>query len=275
MDLQTLYDTPSWEWPEDADKLILAALRNDRVDAADRLMATAMAGDSVVVNDELVDGLLSILGNDDAPDDLRGRAAISLGPALEYADLDWLGDGEGFDDPEAVPISEHAFLKILKTLHTLYTDADTPKYVRRRVLEAAVRAPQEWHEKAIREAYAVDDEDWRLTAVFCMQFIRGFDDCIVESLSSRNADIHYEAVCAAGNWGVDAAWEHVTGLLTSTKTDKRLLLAAIDATAGIRPTEAPPILYDLTNSADEDIVEAVHEALALTGGGWEEGAGRR
>ncbi|MFZ1199168.1 MAG: hypothetical protein WAO07_03280, partial [Desulfobacterales bacterium] len=62
MDLQTLYDTPSWEWPEDADKLILAALRNDRVDAADRLMATAMAGDSVVVNDELVDGLLSILG---------------------------------------------------------------------------------------------------------------------------------------------------------------------------------------------------------------------
>jgi hypothetical protein len=48
--------------------------------------------------------------------------------------------------------------------------------VRRRVLEASVRAPQDWHQEAIREAYSSGDESWRLTAVFCMRFVRGFKD---------------------------------------------------------------------------------------------------
>ncbi len=46
-------------------------------------------------------------------------------------------------------------------------------------------------------------------------------------------------------------------------TDKPLLLAAIDAVAGIRPQEAGMILVDLTDSDDEDIVEAAHEAINM------------
>lgn len=43
-----------------------------------------------------------------------------------------------------------------------------PKEVRRRVLEGSVRAPQDWHKDAITEAYAGNDELWKLTAVFAM-----------------------------------------------------------------------------------------------------------
>ena len=60
-----------------------------------------------------------------------------------------------------------------------------------------------------RAAYSSDDEDWKLTAVFAMRSVRGFDGQILEALESENEDIHYEAVCAAGNWELEAAWSHV------------------------------------------------------------------
>ena len=271
MDLKTLYDTPPWEWPEGTDKMLLGILRDDRTDQSNCLLAAEMAGDSTVVNDELVDALLSILGNGDASDGLRGRAAISLGPALEYADIEGFEDLGGFADPAAVPISGPTFRKIQETLRKLYADAGVPKNARRRILEAAVRAPQGWHQKAIRAAYLSDDEDWKLTAVFCMRYIRGFDDWILESLDSKNEDIHYQAVCAAGNWEVDAAWPHIAGLVTSAKTEKSLLLAAIEASASIRAQEAQEILGRLTDGDDEDIVEAVYEAMAMVGEFWGEG----
>jgi hypothetical protein len=103
-----------------------------------------------------------------------------------------------------------------------------------------------------------------------MRFIRGFDDQIVEVLESENPEIHYQAVCAAGIWEVDAAWSHVAGLVTSEGTDKPLLLAAIEAVANIRPQEAAEILTDLIDSKDEDIAEAILEALAMAGLPWED-----
>jgi HEAT repeat protein len=260
MDLTTLRDTPPWEWPEDAGEMFLEFLRNDRADESDRLLATELAGDFTVINDELAHALLSILCKDDESEKVRGRAAISLGLALEYADTD------GFDELEYAPISEQTFRRIQETLQKLYTDAGIPKEVRRRVLEASVRAPQDWHKAAIRDAYSSGDEDWKLTAVFCMQFVRGFDDQILESLDSKNPDIHYEAVCAAGTWEVDAAWPHIVALVTSEETEKALLLVAIEAVASIRPQEAGAILIDLTDSGDEDIVEAAYEAMALAEG---------
>ena len=137
--------------------------------------------------------------------------------------------------------------------------------IRRRTLECSVRAPQEWHKKAIRDAYSSGDALWRLTAVFCMRYVRGFDTQILEALEAENEDLHYEAVCAAGVWGVDPAWSHITSLATSESTNKSLRLAAIDAVASIRPQEAAEILSELTQSDDEDIVEAAYEAMAMSG----------
>jgi hypothetical protein len=257
MNLKTLKETPPWEWPEGTGKRFLSILRNGKAKESDRLLAAELAGDYTVINDELAHALLSILGSRDEQEELRGQAAISLGPALEQADT------FGFEDADDILVSEDTFRSVQEELRKLYMDLDTPKEVRRRILEASARAPQSWHENAVRAAYSSRDEDWKLTAVFCMRFIRGFDDQILESLNSKNEDIHYEAVCAAGNWGVDAAWPHIAALVGSEKTDKDLLLAAIDAIAIIRPEEASEILVDLTHSDDEEIVEAAYEAMAM------------
>ena len=42
-------------------------------------------------------------------------------------------------------------------------DSSIPKQVRRRILEASVRAPEDWHQNAIRAAYSSGDKDWMLT----------------------------------------------------------------------------------------------------------------
>ncbi|MFN0063307.1 MAG: HEAT repeat domain-containing protein [Myxococcaceae bacterium] len=99
-----------------------------------------------------------------------------------------------------------------------------------------------------------------------MRFIKGFEEQIVEALGTKNSDIYYQAVLAAGNWDIKAAWPHVVALISSDKTPKPLLLAAIEAVPSIRPEEAPELLTDFTDSDDEDIVEAAYEALAMAEG---------
>jgi hypothetical protein len=261
MDLKTMKDTPPWDWPENAGTILLETLRDDQSDEPNRLLAAELAGDSTVINGELADCLLSIVRNGEEPEHLRAKAVISLGPALQLADE---GGYEG--DPEEPPFAEDTFRKIQDSLRKLSMDTGVPKEVKRRILEASVRAPQDWHQGAIRSAYSSDDEDWKLTAVFCMRWVSGFDDEILEALESRNPDIHYQAVCAAGSWEVDAAWPHVAALVTSKDTGKPLLLAAIDAIAGIRPQEAAEILAGLTGADDDEIAEAASEALAMAEG---------
>ena len=259
MNLTTLKETPPWEWPEGAAATLLDILRGGRGSASDLLLAAELAGDLTVTNAELVDALLCILRSDDKP---RWYAA--------GGDLPRTGAracrSEGFDDADDLPITERSFQEIQESLHTLYRDASVPADVRRRILEASVRAPQGWHRDAIRAAYGCGDEVWRLTAVFCMRFVSGFEAQILEALDSANPDIHYEAVVAAGNWGLDAAWPHVAALVASRKTSKPLLLAAIDAAASIRPHEALEILDDLADTDDEDIAYAIHAARALAEG---------
>ena len=265
--LKKLDNTPPWEWPEDTGLALLNLLRDPGTSEEERLLGVELAGDSVVVNDALVAVLLTVLRRDGESELVRSRAAISLGPVLELCDTD------GFDDPDDVTVTESTFHEIQKTLRTLYQDTSVPKEVRRRVLEASVRAPLDWHQEAIRTAYASGDEEWRLTAVFCMGHVRGFEEEILASLDSRNLDIQVEAVCAAGNWEVSAAWSHVLSLVTARGTDRRLLLAAIAAVGSIRPQEASTSLEHLADSEDEEIAEAVLEATAMANARWNAEAG--
>lgn len=259
MDLKILADTPPWDWPADTDQTLLRILGDKQQDESDRLLAAKLAGDYTVINDELADRLLSMVLSNEEPEGVRARAAISLGPALAAAHMDM------FEDPEEVSISEHLFHKIQASLRKGYMDAHTPKEVRRRILEGSVRAPEDWHQAAIREAYLSDDPDWRLTAVFGMQYVGGFNAEILEALSSQNEDIQYHAVRASGNWEVAEAWPHIQRLLTSELTEKELRLAAIEAAAGICPQEIEAAFFDLTLSDDQDIVDAAHEAMAMCG----------
>lgn len=256
--LSMIQDIPPWARTENADRLILDVLQDDSADTSDRLLAARLAGDGLVKSDEVAALVVSILQDRNASEALRGQAAISLGAALEH------GDTFGFDDPQDIMLSETCFQQVTALLQRLYFDAETPQLVRRRVLEAAVRAPADWQRDPVQAAYTHEERDWRVTAVFCMRFIRGFEQEIIESLESPDSDIHYEAICAASNWAIDAAWSHLVSLVTHGQPDKHLLLAAIDAIAHIRPAEAGRILIAV-DEYDDDIVEAVQDAMLIAG----------
>jgi len=257
MNVKTLMDTPPWDWPKHAAKTILGTLTDGRAEAEERLIAAELAGDLVVLNDELVDALLTILRDNEETEALRSQAAIALGPVLEEVDL------QGFDDFDEPAIGESKFEQINEALHKLYLDDDIPDEVRRSILEASVRAQQEWHRDAISAAYTNDGSLWQLTTVFCMRYVREFREQILEALQSDNAAIHFEAVCAAGANELDAAWSHIAALAASEETDKDLLFAAMEALVSIRLREAGAILGHLLDSADEDISDAAYEALAM------------
>ncbi|MCP4339885.1 MAG: HEAT repeat domain-containing protein [Desulfobulbaceae bacterium] len=267
MDLIILYNTiPPWDWPEDADKIFKKTLEDRSADLSNRLLAAEMAGDLVVFNDLLARTLLTIVTNSDETEELRARAAISFGAAFEYADL------YEFEDLDDIALTEDLFRETQASFKELYYDAGVPKEVRRRILEAVVRAPLDWHSAAVRAAFAGDDENWQLTAVFCMRFIKGFNRQIIEALESDNSDIRYEALLAAGNWQLKKAWPSVACLLSDAGIDKTMLMAAIDAATGIGTPEAINSLAQLLNSDDDDIVDAVNEALAMIeGDGFDDG----
>lgn len=260
MNLKALKETPPWEWPNGLGKELLDLLLDQQAEESERLLAAELAGDFTVIDDALVGALLSTLANRTASVELRSQAALSLGPLLEHSDL------EGFDEPSEMPVSEPALRRTQAALQQLYRDLTIPALVRRRILEASVRAPEDWHTEAVRNAYASDDRDWQLTAVFCMRFVRGFSDQILDALESPDQDVHGEALLAAGTWELDAAWPHIAALVSSEHTEKPLLLAAIEALASIRPREAAALLSELGDSDDEDIAEAVFEAIAMAEG---------
>jgi hypothetical protein len=260
MDLKLLQETPPWEWPRDAGKMFQKLLIDHRANESDRLVAAELAGDFTVINDDLAHALMAVIRNPEEPEQLRAKAAISFGPVLDHVDTN------GFEDPDDTPITQPTFRDIQDLLHKLYDDNGTPKEVRRRILEASVRAPQKWHQNSIRTAYSSGDREWILTAVFSMRWVRGFDRQILEALKSADSEIHYEAVNAAGNWELDAAWPHIVAIVKAPGSSKPLLLAAIEAVGTIRPKEARKILADLVKSDDEDIAAAADEAIAMAEG---------
>lgn len=255
MKLERLLDTPPWEWPPDAGERIAEVLADQSAEVSDCLMAAGLAGDLVEMNDELAATLLAVLRSANEPEELRERAAISFGPLLEEGDM---GD---FEDPRTVPVTKRTYRNIRKTLKEVYGDESVPKAVRRRALEASVRASANWHRDSIRKAYESGDREWMLTAVFAMRWVRGFDERILEALNNADPEIHSEAVRAAGAWELAKAWSHVASLVQDPKTPKELLLAAIGAVADLRPAEAPEVLAHLVKSEDEEIAKAAQEAM--------------
>ena len=138
-----------------------------------------------------------------------------------------------------------------------------PPNVRRDILEASARAPADWHPDAVRAAYAREDREWRLTAVCAMGYVDGFDDEILAALDDPDAEIRRVAVSAVGTWDLEAAWPHVSALLSAQDTDRELLLAAIEAGGIIHPHEAQPLLLALSDSDDADIAAAAEQASRM------------
>lgn len=273
MNMHTLAEVPPWEWPIDANDEILRVLTDRESPETERLLAAELAGDLTVMDDILAEELLRILASPGEPETLRANAAISLGPAVEEGEIG------GFEDPDILAVNEGVLRRAKASLRDVYHDPEIPKEVRRSALEASVRAPEPWHPGAIRAAFHDGDPEWRLTAVFSMRFVPGFDDEIVEALGDDDAKILYQALCAAGDQGVDGAWPYVRRLVLAAASgapilpddpdaEWSILLAAMNAVASIRPLEAHETLSGLVESDDEDISEAALDVLVMVEGLW-------
>ncbi len=66
MDIYTLDDLPPWEWPEDAEAMIIGLLEDTQADAEERLLAAELAGDYTNMNDALaMAGIIAELEDED------------------------------------------------------------------------------------------------------------------------------------------------------------------------------------------------------------------
>ena len=257
MDLELLKTIPSWQWPDDTATVLLEALRDEGLDPVRRRIAAELAGDFTVVNDELFEALLDLLNDPVQPDEVRAAAATALGPALEDAHLD------EFEFADEVPISEAMYDRTRAALRRLFADEALPTLVRRRVFEAAVRAPEEWQRQVIRDAWSDPDPQWKATAVVGMEHVGGFEDEILQALDSTDEEVVRRAILAAGAWEIDAAWPTVEEILAAGTGDTALLLAAVDASVTIRPEDAAPYLAELLDHDDEEVREVAMEALYM------------
>ncbi len=258
MNLQELSQTPTWEWPDDAPEVLLAVLQDTQATLADRQLVASLVAEIDVMDDAFAAALLAIAVNPAEDLDLRAAAAIALGPSLEYADI---LDPEELAEEEA--FSAAAIRRVEESLRALYEAAATPDMLRRAALEASVRAPRAWHEDAVRAAHASTDPAWRLTAVFCLRYVEGFESQILEALAADDPELRYQAVCAAGEQELEAAWPHVLAVLQDRAADRELLMAAIDAAARIRPDEALELIAPFTEAADSDVAETALDAMAM------------
>ncbi len=256
--LEKLSERDPWDYPESADADIDAGLQSDEADV--RRLAISLA--STGVEPHRLETLLKIAQGDKEPE-LAAAAAIALGPALEESYLDDPGEsGEGVFGPDDAPtISPALYRKLRDGLRALHDDTARPLLVRRRALEAAVRAPEAWMTEATRAAYAAPELEWRSTAVFCMGYLQEFDDAILEALKSDEAPIKFEALRAAGERELAAAGKEVLRVAGDPEADKDLRLAAIEALESLDVPGAEELLEDLVEKADDELAEAAEAAL--------------
>lgn len=252
--LRILAATGIWDWPESARTFLLAALGDE--DPECREQAASLL--SQISDDEIAEALLAALESEDEIDSVRGAAAIALGPALEMCSV---GDWE--DDLEPPPLSAEGYAATQRRLRAVFEDEAAPKLVRRRALEAAVRAPEGWMADAARACFADEDADWKRTGLFAFGMLPGdFEREIVRGLGSDDAEVLREAVRAAGRAEIASAANAVITLAEESK-DPILRRAAVEALSGLGGHRARDLLERLGDDEDEEIAEIASDALSL------------
>ena len=229
MDLKTLLDTPPWDWPRDAGRMFRKILIDQRAEESDRLVAAELAGDFTVINDDLADALLTIVCSADEPENCAPGRQFPLG---QYWNRRTPMDSR---IRMTYPLPSARFATSRTRWRSSTSITALPRKYGGEFWKHRCAPPRHGTRMRSRHAYSSGDKEWMLTAVFSMRWVRGFDDQILAALKSDDPEIHYEAVLAAGNWELDAAWSHMVALVNDARTPKPLLLAAIGAVGSIRP----------------------------------------
>lgn len=237
--------------PTSAAELLRNPDEEKRREAFDRI--------SVEMDDALAREILAIIASD-AADDIRADAVVALGPAVEECGIEYMDDDLPDEIPYTAPLSREAHGELTSALRAVYEDESQPTIVRRRALEVLVRDPQPWQKDAIRRDFASQDRDWKMTALFAMGYVRGFEPDLLNVLRTGDGDLLYEAVRAAGNAEVVEAAPILEAFALSEETDRDVRLEAIAALPSVDP-ECFDLLDELAESTDEQVRGAAEQAL--------------
>lgn len=209
------------------------------------------------MDDETAEEFLKIAeGN--APDEIRADVILGLGPIIEECGDEILASGDLDDD--FAPLSTAKYKELQSRLRKLYDDASQPTIVRRRAIESLVRDQQPWMEEEAKKLAASGERDWKLTSLFVMGHLNGFDDVIVKELDGSDAELVAEAVNAAGRRAIEAAAEKIADFASSAATDHDVKVAAILAMPYL-DDECDELLEQLAHDEDDEISEAAEVAL--------------
>lgn len=253
---------PSLDSFDEASRPFVSALREGNPEAR----AAALEEIASIVDDALARELLRFARDPEREDWERGRALIVLGPALEETGYEEEEDGSlappvGPEEWWETPLSEAAYREVHDELRRIYHDAAQPKLVRRRALEAAVRAPRDWHRDAVATAWRSGDDEWRLTAIFAMGFLPGFAEEIEEAFRGDDPVIRREAIAAVGRSELGHLVPELIDLATDTEADREDRIGAIEALEELQSADAMDALEELLDDDDDEVSQVAEAAL--------------
>lgn len=199
-------------------------------------------------DEELMLQLLRILA-EDANDDVRIQAALSLAPYAELA--------------ETGKVSEKISLQLREQLFSVLSDTSEPLALRRRALEAVSEFGTDPRlALEIEEMYEDDDTGLRSSAVFAMgrSLNPRWYSTILNEFANDDAEVRYEAARAIGHFSDTSSLPGLTEL--AKDDDDEVRLAAIAAIGDVGGLAAQRVLQRLADQAGTDAeIDALDEAM--------------
>lgn len=196
----------------------------------------------------------------DSHSDVRAHAISALG---RYVFEGEAAEFEGWDT-QIVTISKNEYERVVEFLFRLARDPEESLSARRYAIEAlAFRSEDADVYDLIDWAYQHRDRRMKVSALFAMS--RHGDPrwtpYILAEMHSRDPQIQYEAVRAAGELGLHEATDLLIDLVQTKGTRKPLRLLAIYALGETGDEKALPVLEQLVRSRDRDVREVAREAI--------------
>lgn len=212
-----------------------------------RLRSLAIEGLWEDDNVRQITPLIGLLKTDPAPA-VRAAAALSLGRFMLLGELE--------------EIDSRAAARVESALRQAYTVDEDEVTVRRRVLESLAYSDQDDVETFIQEAYASDDHELQVSAVFAMgrNANRRWHPIVLANLANNDDAIRFEAVRAAGELRLKRALPDLIAI--AGENDVELRDSAIWSLGQIGGQQAQRALRAFTKSDDEDLRETARESLA-------------
>jgi HEAT repeat protein len=241
------------------DKHALTLLRNLLDDSDAQVRAEAIA---CLWNDpdpKWID-LLMRKATEDPHAEVRAHAISALGRYVFEGEAASFEDWDGHE----IAITADEYARVSDFLFRIAQDPEEALEARRYAIEAlAFRAEDPEVLDLIEWSYHHRDRRLKISGIFSMA--RNGDprwtEYILAELRSKDPEIQYEAVRAAGELGLQEATDTLVEIARNKNLRKSLRLLAIYALGETGDERAYPVLDRLTHSRDRDIREVAREAL--------------